>query len=178
MNQQNVHHIGKDEKEKRPAFRKTLETQEVYKRLTEAKPGDVVTYLELSEIVGKNIQKEGYGHLYSAVKMIRRNENKVFQAVENVGVKYCSYYEAFQAGKAGNRRIRNIIKMNKEKMLCAEPGINEMSSQQRIEYYTELSHTGALECFVKPKTISTIEQKVMMTGKLITYEDTLDLFTR
>lgn len=175
MNNQNVHHIGKDEKEKRPIFRATIETQEIYKRLTEANPGDVITYLELSELIGKNVQKDGNSHIQSAKRMLL-NDGKVFEAVANVGVKYCNDSESLHSGIAGIRRVRKAVKKSRKKMLCAE--FDKLTSSDKIKFNTEFSLSGALECFLKPKTVSKIEQKVMMTGKHIPYEDTLDLFRR
>lgn len=63
------------------------ETYLLVKRLTEAsEENPFISYAELSELIGMDVQKGARAYLLSARKIVRREYNKVFDVKRNRGI--------------------------------------------------------------------------------------------
>ena len=150
----NVVHIANDETPKQPIFRASVETTQIYDRLKASKIGDIVSYTELSEIIGKNVQYAGRSNLVSAIRMLER-DRIVFASVKDIGVKNLNDIEKVQFGNSGIDRIRRLSRRSSRKILCSEYDL--LDDAAKLKYNASLSVLGAVAVFSKPTSIARIE---------------------
>jgi hypothetical protein len=71
----------------------SIESGILVSRLRQAKPGDVVTYAEMSKIIGMSVQKHR-GSLDTARRIVMRDDRLIFGCVKDVGLKRLDAEEA------------------------------------------------------------------------------------
>jgi len=87
----------------------SIESAALTSRLRECKPGDIVTYAELSLLLGKNA-REHRGPLQAARHRLERDERMIFEVIRLVGVKCLSAPEAAASMASHVRRVRKAAR--------------------------------------------------------------------
>jgi hypothetical protein len=78
--------------------------------LCKAKHGDIVSYLEMSEAIGRNVQKEARSALDRARRIVERQHGLVFRPVLNVGMRCLPDIDTAKTATSALTRIRNTAK--------------------------------------------------------------------
>ena len=154
-----------------------LDSQLLYERLIKAVPGDLISYEELSEIVGRNVQTDAYSSLRTARNRARSQDRIVFAAIDNVGLK-CLEDEGLvdRAGKAiqsARNKMRNGIK----DMSCIQ-NYDTLSDSQKVRH----NAFGAIlllgNRITAPRKIKALEGMVSQKMQKLTLRQTIEFFAK
>jgi len=83
----------------------SIETQAIISRLRDAKVNEVVTYVELSSLVKRNVQKHR-GSLDTARRRLLSDDRRIFGVVLGVGLRLLAAPEAAESISADVTRVR------------------------------------------------------------------------
>jgi hypothetical protein len=109
-------------------------------RLSEATPGQTITYAELSNIAGGDVRKDNRAskRLHSARKITLREHKRLFGAIPNEGLKCLD-----DSGKLGAARadVSGIARKAKraEKKLMSVDNYGALSAEERRRYNATLA---------------------------------------
>lgn len=139
----------------------------IYERLIISQPGDVITYQELNDLTGRNIQKHRY-LLATARKMAEREKLMQFDAVSKIGIKRLADDEIVtQQSVKPFRQIRSATRRSARALSCA----NDISNESRINKNAALSLLGTIATFVAPSAIEKVAMQTITaeigTGKVM-----------
>ncbi len=87
----------------------SIEAQAIVSLLRATKPGDIVTYKEMSSVTGRDVQKHR-GAMQTAKNRVLRDDRMVFEAITNVGLKHLNAAESASTMPAYVKRIRGTAR--------------------------------------------------------------------
>jgi|GEM_PF-3934064 len=90
--------------EKKPIKEVSADARLLYQRLAKMEVGDFVSYKELREIIGRDVQNEARGYLNTARLMCEREESKTFGVIINEGLKCLNGSEIVNTAAPVHRR--------------------------------------------------------------------------
>lgn len=153
-------------------FEPSADTRLIYSLLMKAEMGDVVTYTELSEQVGRKVTGAD-SYLQSALRMIERDENMVFSSVRGVGYKRLTDAEiATQVGESGVRKIKRTARRTAKTISKADD--SNLSNEERVKRNTFASFMGAVAHMAKPRQLERLETGVRAHADQLAIGKTLD----
>jgi hypothetical protein len=154
----------------------SVDAQEIYKRLVKLAEGETITYQELSDIIGRDIQKHR-NCLYTAYKMALKENRMVFDTIRDEGIRRLKNDEIPNViGTYSITRIRRTSRRGATKIVAAD--YNSLSNEMKVKHNAHLSVLGAFIQMTKQKAIERIETAVRENEDLnkITYARTLEQF--
>lgn len=154
----------------------SLNTQTLTKRLKEAKIGEIITYLSLSELIGLDVQHKGRPSLTSARRKVRNEDDIVFSTLSNVGLQRCTEDDKISEIKRQTKRARNAAKEGNRIQRATSYG--DLSEQKKEEYNEVCSVNRCIELFTKPNNQKKLRQAVMNTKSLIEPSEIVRLFSK
>ncbi len=157
----------------RPRFQASVETQKIIERLLSSH-GETVTYSELYDLTGLNVQHEGRGNLATATKRLQKDHGLVFLVERKVGVYLANDVQITEAAHAGIVKTRRATGREIAKLGCAD--FSKLSTEKKAEHLTYASQLGAMHLMSKPSSAKKIAGKVSQTQEKIDISDTLALF--
>jgi len=155
----------------------SIETKQLLERLMKAEVGELITYKEMTEIVGRDIQKNGSGIMYSARRKALNDCQIVFITIANKGIKRASDEEIANSGASVIHKIRRASHKGK-KILHAVNDFSALTNESKIHHNATASFLGAIELMTKPKKIIALEKKVKEESDSINVTKTLELFKK
>lgn len=161
---------------KRTTFIPSVDAQALAKRLEQANIGDVVTYDELSSIIHHNVQHTHRHILYSALKILQREQRKVFGCVQKIGVRRLDDAEIAVTWKHDVKSISRRTSRATRRVSCAE--VDKLDAQGKRELCTGLSVMGFIRQFTKRDSVKTIAGAIHETPKRLDYKESLRLFSK
>ena len=106
----------------------------LYARISKANKGEIITYVELSNIIGIDVQKNGRGFLYTAINMALRENGLVFEAVHNIGMKCLTDEETAKiTGGFTIKKIRRATLKGIRKITSIDD-FDELSNDAKIKH--------------------------------------------
>ena len=84
----------------------SIESRLVYNRLLEAEPGSIITYKELSTLIGSNVQNGSRFALTTACRKLMNDDRRVYKSVRNIGIKRLDNEAIVAAGDSMIKKIR------------------------------------------------------------------------
>lgn len=112
--------------------------------------GDIATYAELTDAIGRDIQKHRY-LLESALQRLLR-KRKVFGCVKEAGYKRLSDSEIVDYSFSAFRRIRRIARKNAGRLSVVE--FEKLSQEERLRHNLNISALGAIAHAATPSNIT------------------------
>jgi hypothetical protein len=147
--------ITKDQK--RTIGEVSIDAKLVYNALKKMNCGDIITYHQLSEIIGRNILKNR-NILQTARNMARRENNMVFDCVQKEGLRRLNDSQIVEKTSTHPfRRIRTMIRNANKEMSCVD--VEKISNEEVVKMNATRSIFGALTEFAKPKQVESIAAK-------------------
>jgi len=119
--------------EKRPMFKRSIETQLLIDLLARAEPGDLITYEEMKDACGVDCQRARHA-LLTARRHLLKHERKGFAAVKGEGVQRLDANGMVEAAQDGLRRVRKCAHRETERIVYGVPDIQELSEENRHRY--------------------------------------------
>lgn len=144
------------------------DTRLLVSKFAETKTGDIVTYPELSNVIGKDVRNSGV--LYSALRIVRRDYGFVFETVRNEGLKRLSDEEILNSTVSLlPLRMRSLAKRESKKITCIK---NEnITDTMRVKRDMSIAFIGAIEVFTNTKNIKKLESTITKELKLPPMKD-------
>jgi hypothetical protein len=154
----------------------SIYTQEIERKLLEVEVGETITYAELSEHIGLNVQEpNARGYLYSAMRRLLNNDQIVFDCVRGVGVKRLSDEEI--AKGIGSKYLKSLRAKTKKanKKLTSIQDFENLSNEAKVSHNTALSFLGFFQHMTKNRNVRKIEDKVSERRQIMNFTETLRL---
>ncbi|OEU68408.1 MAG: hypothetical protein BBJ57_02265 [Desulfobacterales bacterium PC51MH44] len=159
--------------------KRSIFTQQIYSRLIESEPGDIISYNELEVLIGMSVQAgkstSGYGYLTTARNMCLNNDEIVFRPVTNEGL------EHLVDGKlsdVGYNVIGSLRRKSKKgiKEVSAVKDFSSLSNTEKVMHNTARSVLGMFEYLTRPKKVAILEDAAEKAHKSIPFNETIKLF--
>lgn len=156
-------------------FKRSLDAQLLYERLVKAAVGELITYEELSAIVGRDVRNDCYSALGTA-RDIAKGDRIVFDCVTNEGLKRLDDAQTVSAGAEYISRAKNAAKRGAR--IVAASRYENLGPADRVKHNTTLSVLGAMELFGKPSSVAKVEKQITQADQngRLSLDDTLKLF--
>lgn len=163
--------------EKRTFPKISLDSQMLYDRLIQASPGEMIGYEELTEIIGRDVQNEAYGCLYTARNRARSMNRKVFGIIANVGLKCLEDDEIVAAGYEAVSRVRSRARSGLKTLICLQDYAG-LPDQIKIKHNTVAAILMLANRVTTPKKIIALEGIISKTMEKLTFDQTLKFFEK
>src|SRR5262245_24417090 len=133
----------------------STDTKLLYERLKLLQPNEVVTYDELSQIVGRDVRKQSRSNLTSAVRRCGNEDNIVIDTVINVGVKRATDQMIIKKTEKVRSHMSRTVTRHMKRVQCAD--YNALSRQDQTEHNTALAWAGLVAHISKVAALKKIE---------------------
>jgi len=158
-------------------FELSLDTRTLIERLSKAVVGETVEYLELTGLIGRNIQADARYVLLSALNHCL-NDGLVFGTVRKVGVKRLSDIEIVGAGERALPAIRRTSR-RAMKRLSQVQDFTAMPREKQQRHNALASALGVIAHFTKEKQVAQITGAIIKEGvRELPVHRTLELFAK
>lgn len=147
-----------------PSFKAGVDTQELAKALSAVQIGETITYLTLSEKIGRNVQTVARGALVSACEILRRESQMAFGCVRSIGLQRLNDSGVVQSEKNSIGRIKRLARRSGKRLAIVKP--ENLSPLERASYNVTSATLGAISLCVSTKSQNKLEQKARDTAKL------------
>lgn len=152
----------------------SLEAQLIRDRLQTAEIGEVVTYAELTKLIGRDVRRFAHGAISTARKHAMRNMNMVFVAVANEGLKRMNDIEIVNSVDGDIKRVRRIARRSSTKL--TRVNFDSLPNEKKIDHNAKLSMLGAIGQFTQPAALTTLKKQVAETQQVLPIGKTLEAF--
>lgn len=153
----------------------SVDSRLLYKRLAELAPGQIITYAELSAIIGRDVQGDARSYLNTARRMVEREDGKAFGCIINEGLKCLIDKEIIVSGSNAVTRIRKFSKRAARRFTCIAD-MASLPNEERIKMNATASILGAIAFIGKASNVSKIEAAVAETKEQLPYLKTMEAF--
>lgn len=157
-----------------PTFVASIDVRSICKAFSETKVGDTVTYLQLSELIGRDVQTEARSVLTSARKISQREDGIVFGTIYKVGLKRLSDIEIVQTGAETVVKIRRASRRAGDRVAVPRP--ENLPIESRVQQNLYLSVFAMLHNVAQDKQIKKLEERVARAESRLPLDKTLDAF--
>lgn len=139
-----------------PDFSRSTQTLALIEALRAASIGAVITYGQLSQAIGEDVQNGARHFLYSAMKALQ-GDGVAFGTVRNMGVKRLTAEEIPAIGDAALLHIRRSSRRARKRMGVVNT-MNDAPNAVRIEINAKASLLGAIEHFSTSKAVEKVKE--------------------
>lgn len=161
-----------------PTFRLSQDTRCLIDRLLALRdqPGKLVTYKELSDELGQDVQTSAWAAVASARRYLLREHQLVFGIVRNQGLQLLSDSEKVQTDASFLSRIRRTARRGAATQF-AVVDFTALKRDEQIRHNVAVSAFGAMIHFSKPTAMKKLEERVSETQKALPLAKTLEAFS-
>jgi hypothetical protein len=135
-------------------------------------PGEVIPYFRLSQTIGRNVQREGYGCLTTARRLLQRENRILFSPVKGVGLKRLTDSEITSIGPQTLLRINRSSRQGAQKLTCIKK-FASLTNEEKIRHNTALSILGVFFEISQSKSVNRIGQTVAVLQKQLPLREAL-----
>lgn len=157
-----------------PRFQVSVDVKTIAERLKNTAVGDVVTYDDLSKLIGRDV-RNGARHVLNGARryLLVRDRHMIFGIVTSLGVKRLNQKEIVDTGEYATSRIR---KMARRSAILIGEGVdrNSLDEPTRVKYdrHTALLG-GALGSLLHHKSIAKLDKKILEAQKALPLAQTI-----
>lgn len=153
----------------------TLEHKLVKERLEKAAIFELVSYGELTEIMGRNAQGTGRGIISSVRRELLNDHGILFVPIYKVGLRRAGTEEVFASGKATFIKILRATKRSARALAGLE--YQGLSGEQKAKHNALATQLAVLSEFSGGRTTKRIESIVAVNDAALTVGNTLKFFS-
>lgn len=151
------------EEEKKTLAEMSTDTRFILQRLQKAEEEEVVTYEELSTIIGRDVTKKARPNLQSAMRAALR-DRMVFECVRKIGVKRLKNSQIPDVVSTNTiTRIRHQARKGVRKLGCTD--VSKLTRSEQLRMYASMSMLGTIASVATEKKVQALE-KVCVGGEL------------
>ena len=159
----------------RSNFERGIETQSMIDKIGDVEVGAIITYNEMSEILGFDIQKNR-GPLMSARDIVFRENGVVFETIRNIGIKRAEDAAIVDAATGDVRRMQRFTRKRVKMLQCVD--FNQLKAEGKIKHNTAMSIYGVLGYITKRTQVKRLESKINVLQQILPVNKTLEYFKR
>jgi hypothetical protein len=139
--------------------------------------GEAITYDQLNNAAGRNVQKEAYGALRTARNRLLRDDDKVFGVLRGMGLKRLNDKEAYEVGASGVLSIRR--KSRKQLTILSKVNPSKLTTDEQIRMHATMSVFGAVNLFTRTGSLDKVANKIAQNeNRTLPVGRVADLFTQ
>lgn len=156
-------------------FEKSADTLIVENRLRNTTAGDVVTYGELTKLLGRDVRTFCKANVIGARHTLE-GESIFFDTIAGEGLKRLTESEAVtKTAPSYVNRAKNAA--NRGMRVLAHVQYDSLDEATKRKHLSTSAQLGAIKLFVSAKATKAIESKVTETSKQLAIGETLKLFS-
>lgn len=152
----------------------SVESQVLYKLLRVLGFEEFISYHDLSEAIGRDVQEEGRGNLRTAINKCLMQDGIVIKAVYNEGIKRISDRANVGGGESVRKKIRGIVARRRRELHATDYA--SLSKEDQVSHNAQLSLLGAHRQFATERVLKKIEEKVEQNE--LPFRKTIEFFSR
>ncbi|MFA5381811.1 MAG: hypothetical protein WC356_01505 [Candidatus Micrarchaeia archaeon] len=158
-------------------FKIGIDAQVLYDRIIQVNPGEIITYEELNELIGRDVQTDAYASLFTARNKARSINRKAFGVMPNVGLKCLEDDEIVGAGHKALDRARGRARNGFKTLICLN-NYAGLPDHLKIKHNTVATLLAMVNRITKPKTVAAIEGVISEKMEKLTFSQTLEFFEK
>lgn len=151
-----------------------IETSIALERLSKAKPGETVTYKELSELCGCDVRKRR-DIITTPINKLLSEQSKVFITEHGKGIRLLTNEEIPALGFKDIGRIGKIAKRSVRRLAASD--YDTLSETAKIAHNTHLTILSMMERGTTKKSLTLVTEAVGKRTHPLPLGDTLKLFS-
>lgn len=163
--------MNKEDRNQKPSFKLTTDTLLLIERLRELDYSGRVSYRQLSELIGRNVQNDASGLLATAINYLEREEQMFFSKVRAEGVQRITESDRVkEAPLRARKRIRSSIRTMRRDL--ERVPAEKLNREEQRERNANLALSDTLAWLAKEKEAKKVieaapEDGILATGKII-----------
>lgn len=127
--------------------------------LSNAPRGEIIPMKAFSDAIGRDINRCRH-LLYSAIRVIERNEGAVFACIRKEGYRRMASSEIAKIGQTARSRIRRTARRGQKSIAAGIAGANDLTNEARVKLLQEQSALGLLEHLARDRSLPQIPEQV------------------
>lgn len=153
---------------------RSIEAQFLYERLSKSAVGEIITYAEMDELIGRSVQKQCRQALQTARNACKSELRILFGTIAKVGLKRLSNDEIPGLAESKIAHIRRTVKRGLTEQMCAD--YESLQSDQKTRYNMNMAMFSTYQELSKPSSINSVENQVKMSQATLPVGKVLKLF--
>lgn len=154
---------------------KSIDAQIIERHLETAEVGQLVTYVELSQLVGRDVQKKDR-HLLETAKRSLLRRGMVFETVWSEGVKRVTDNENITNRQRDFAHIRRAAGTSLKKLACVNQ--DALDNEAKIKFNATASHLGVIRQLTGRKAIEAVEKQTRESQQQLPLAKTVEAAMR
>jgi alkylated DNA nucleotide flippase Atl1 len=150
---------------KQPDFQLSADSAAIVKAIEEMPVGGVITYAQLSAVIGRDI-RHFRGSLESARKSVQRDKGMVFDVIRKEGIKRLADNEIIDLSDKAREHSRRHAKRIAKKLICVN--YESLSKDKQVKHNAALSMFGTLSELSSTASMKRLEAQIQATGTQLT----------
>jgi hypothetical protein len=138
-----------------PRFSLNIETILLIERIKKMGQGDLVTYGELAELIGQDVQREARHTLLSARRICQREYQVVTDAERNIGIRRLTDVELTSSGLKIFSGLRRAAKRGIDRV-TAVADFDTLPDEEKVRHNATISGLALIRMLSRPKSIDRI----------------------
>lgn len=154
----------------------SVDAQTIYKRLIATAPGEIITYLELNDLVKRDVQHLHRGILETARRKAQREDSIEFAPVRGTGIKRLHNNEISGVASEKMRRASRVARKGLRMLNSVD--YQSLTQEERVGYNTTAAGLKMVETIGKSSTLNRIEQIARVTDTTPSIPDISHIFIK
>ena len=122
----------------------------------------MVSYEELTALVGRDIRNGAYSNLGTARRFVQREHQIVFDVVPNVGLRRMTDEEIVGSADRDLRHMSKTTRKTAHRLTCVK--FAELPREQQVEHNAKLSVLGVMGMMARPASVQTVQKAIASQG--------------
>ena len=177
MNELGKNVIDLKEKKEKTIGQISIDAQLLYERLVKAEVEEFISYSELSQIIGRNVQTDARCMLNTARRKAHRENKIIFGVVFGKGLKRAKDEEIAMSGTASIRKISREARRRLKIITCVQD-FDSLSDAAKLRHNTDAALLNCFQGMTQNNNIKKLEAKVSEVGNKLPLVKTLEAFIR
>jgi len=154
-------------------FRRSLETSLIVERLAKCEPGDVVSYEELSTLLGTRVSGVT-SQLQSAKRVVLAEHSLYFDIQRGAGLICAGNDGRIASAKDGIKHIHRAA--NRKLKILGTANVAAMTNEEKMQFNTVASHVGVLAGITTARAQNKLAAAVAVSEQCLPLVKTLEAF--
>jgi hypothetical protein len=159
-------------------FTRSLETEIAVELLSNLKPGEMCSYIDLKAALGGDPQAEYYGRVFQARRIVERQAECVLESVRGEGIRRSLPHDVINRGAHDMKSIRMASKRGMRRQVTLVPieRTEGLPESERLKFLATLAHFGLLNNILTRGAAKKIATVAAKQDSPLTAKQTLALF--
>ena len=153
----------------------SIEAKLLIDLLRETEQGQFVSYAALSEVIGRNVQKEGNGALQTARRRLLKDHQVLIGTVRDEGVKNMTDTERVEHGQYDLDHVRRHTRRSYERITSVKD-FDGLPNDAKIQHNARAAMFGTMAYLAHGNRVKKLEAKVAEAGTALPVQKTLEAF--